>query len=155
MAPSLAVDDRIALDTFLQEMYFLFEEVAVGRWVDPELRDLYTTAWVDGGRFFLEARSRLLPEQMGLPPNLSGPVGEELDPALEEAGLTGVHLQLKIRGYELARDRYRANPSRRLLLRLFKWANVVLGSLAGLVGGAEAIKEMKESLEAGVEEEEV
>jgi hypothetical protein len=40
-----------------------------------------------------------------------------------------------------------------VLRRELRWGNVVLGSLAGAIGAAEAIKEFKETVEAGLEDE--
>ena len=50
-------------------------------------------------------------------------------------------------------NRFFDTPGRGLLRRALRWGNVVLGSLAGAIGAAETIKEFKEAVEAGLEDE--
>ncbi len=74
---------------------------------------------------------------------------------LDELGLTGKQWNVKITGFERARRRRKPKePSgkRKWFLRIFGWANIILGSLANLLPGADAIKEYKESVEEGLKE---
>ncbi len=97
-----------------------------------------------------EMRRRLLaeaePPEPWLPP--------VVDRRLELAGLTGRSLDHKLRGFERALDRFDASPSRRLLRSVLRWADVILGSIVAALGVGEALKEFKETVEAGLEDEE-
>ncbi len=81
---------------------------------------------------------------------------DELRPSLDEAGLTGDQLALKMAGFRHARSSWLSRRLKRLLLGILKWLNIFLGSLGDvlrkLVPGFEAVKEYKESLEHGLEE---
>jgi hypothetical protein len=148
----VASDDREKLGEFIDEIHNLLR-VAVDRhrdWLPAELQESYWSAFhaldkaVDVTRRQLEA------------PELSQPMGgldEPLDDRLERAGLTGEQLQLKLSGWRRALNRFFDRPGRGLLRRALRWGNVVLGSLAGAIGAAETIKEFKEAVEAGLEDE--
>jgi hypothetical protein len=72
---------------------------------------------------------------------------ERLDADLERLGLTGSNLEIKLAGWRRARARLRDSLTRRALRSAFRWANTLLGSLAGAIGAAEALKELKEITE--------
>jgi hypothetical protein len=148
----MALEDRERLAKFIDEIYNLLR-VSVDRhreWLPLDLRESYWSAFqaldeaVGATRQELEA-----PE----PSNPTGARGERIDDRLERAGLTGAQLDLKLSGWRGALDRFFNTPGRGLLRRALRWGNVVLGSLAGAIGAAEAIKEFKETVEAGLEDE--
>ncbi len=69
---------------------------------------------------------------------------------LSRVGLTGANLRVKLRGWSRAYEGWQSNG---LTLRpVFRWANTILGSLAGVVGAAESLKEYKESVENAYED---
>ena len=71
--------------------------------------------------------------------------------ALEEIGLTGIQLQLKLQGFFGAIGRRVGRLSRRWLREVLAWANVILGSLARVLPAAEVVKEYKECLEVALD----
>jgi hypothetical protein len=83
-----------------------------------------------------------------------------LEKGLEEVGLSGDDLALKVAGYGRARrelDMAVAIPKPPrglgwLFQRVLAWLNIVLGSLSTVIPGAEAIKEFKDSIENGIED---
>jgi hypothetical protein len=132
--------DRQQLAEVLQDIYYLLEDVGVTRneWVTPELREAFATAWLDTGGSFSATAQWLQ--------------GEDADAPLQIVGLTGVQLEVKVRGYWLARQEFERRRIPRLLRKLFRWMNVLLGSLAAAFPPAEPIKELKEALEADLED---
>jgi hypothetical protein len=62
-------------------------------------------------------------------------------------GLAGAQLDLEQGGFRRALERFQSRVTRQTLSRVLGWANVILGSLGGVVPGVEAIKEYKESFE--------
>jgi hypothetical protein len=99
-----------------------------------------------------QVRFALLPETSLDMPN-EGAV-ESLETRLGAAGLLSPDLDLKLAGYSRAESRFRVSPAKRLLKSALRWANVLLGSIVVVVGAGEALKELKEAIEAGVEDQE-
>jgi hypothetical protein len=66
--------------------------------------------------------------------------------------LTGSQLDFKLTGFRRLRERFRSFGSRHVFRRALRWADVILGSLAGVVGAAEPIKEFKEGVEAAIDD---
>jgi hypothetical protein len=80
-----------------------------------------------------------------------------LNAELENAGLTGNQLLLKLRGYLRARNEFRSRAGMERLKRLLKWMNSLLGSMAlvpVLSNLVEPIKELKEAIENMIEDTE-
>ena len=83
---------------------------------------------------------------------------------LSFAGLDGVQLDLKLKGFNASYenlklfkllgffDSTKKKALRKLLLKILKWINILLGSISSLIPAGEAIKEYKEAIEAGLEE---
>ena len=148
----MALEDRERLGEFIGEIQSLLR-VAVerhGDWLPRDLQESYRAAFRELGEAVDATRRELKPPEPSEP--TPGP-GERLDDRLERAGLTGEQLELKLGGWRRAVDRFFNRPGRGLLRRALRWGNVVLGSLAGAIGAAEAIKEFKETVEAGLEDE--
>jgi hypothetical protein len=75
-----------------------------------------------------------------------------LDAQLAHVGLKGRQLALKLRGTRGALDRFRDAGTKRAFRSVLGWANIILGTLAGLVPGGETIKEYKEAYEQASED---
>jgi hypothetical protein len=115
---------------------------------DEEMLQLLRTAYFDLLQTLIELRNELL-----------GPQGESHDLALGRVGLTGSGQVVKVRGFRRALERIaRSGPAARLkwVKKAFDWANIVLGSLAGVpvIGQlAEPIQELKGSVEAQADDD--
>lgn len=70
---------------------------------------------------------------------------------LDEAGLAGAQLQLKLEGLNDAWKRFNENGTVRFLKHLLGWINSILGSLAAVIPPAETWKEFKEAIEKLIE----
>jgi hypothetical protein len=138
-------NDRRALATFVSEV----EELLGGTlanpatWFPVDLQEPLQSAWEELAPSFAMA-----PRYLAEPPDAN-----LLEAQLVHVGLTGRQLALKRTGWERARDSFRARVTKRALSRALRWANIILGSLAGLIPGADAIKEYKEAVEQAVEDE--
>jgi hypothetical protein len=91
-------------------------------------------------------------------PQISSWQSQVEDPAnserLENAGLSGGQLSLKLQGLNAAWNRFKRRGSTRLLRNLLGWINAILGSLAQVIPGVEALKELKEAIEKLLAEDE-
>jgi hypothetical protein len=76
------------------------------------------------------------------------------DEELRRVGLTGRQLQLKLIGFNGAWDRLRQWGSVKVLKKVLEWIDIILGSLASIIPGADAIEEFKDSAKAGIDENE-
>jgi hypothetical protein len=76
------------------------------------------------------------------------------DIKLQQAGLAGQQLDLKLQGFQSAYEDLKLMGGIKRLKRFFKWANLILGSLAAVIPAVELLKEYKGSAEIGVEEAE-
>ena len=110
-----------------------------------ELRQPIADAWNELGSAFEEVTKGLVEGE-----------GEELvsDDALRRIGLTGMQLELKLRGFNSAWDKFKQWGSIKLLKKLLDWIDIILGSLASVIPGADAIEEFKDSAKQGIEEDE-
>ncbi len=61
--------------------------------------------------------------------------GAEVTERLDDVGLTGVHLGVKLTGWFRALSEWREARTADALRRAFRWANVMLGSLGKVVAG--------------------
>jgi hypothetical protein len=75
-----------------------------------------------------------------------------LDAQLAHAGVKDRLLALKIRGVRRAFVRLRDEGAKVAFKSVLSWANIILGSLGGIVPGIESIKEYKEVCEQAVED---
>lgn len=151
----MPLEDRQRLDAFVDECYQLLRTVVFEYrgWLPDELRDAYEVAFISLETSRAELRRALVPEMFvsNIPYDDDYLVLLEL--RLEQAGLVGPQWALKEAGWKRALDRFRRFPTRFVLRGALKWANVILGSLAGVVGAAETLKEFKEAVEAGIEDD--
>ncbi|MBI1882570.1 MAG: hypothetical protein HYR94_30720 [Chloroflexi bacterium] len=65
---------------------------------------------------------------------------------LNEAGLTDEQLQLKLDGLNDAWETFKKNGTVKFLKNLLEWINVILGSIAKVIGLSEGLKEFKEAV---------
>jgi hypothetical protein len=144
----MSLEERKELVEFVEDVHGLLRDVVFEHpeLLPGELLNLYGSAVSEVETHVIETRLALLE----VPPESLG----DLDDKLENAGLSGDQLALKLKGYWRAVTSFRQTlPHRRFLLRrAFRWANVVLGSLAGVIGAAEPLKELKGVVEAGIED---
>jgi hypothetical protein len=133
--------DGRTLQQFLTEVEEVFAKVLEDRenLLPADLHDAFLEAWP-------EVRSRISRTRHDLTTIAS------VEERLPEAGLTGKQLDLKLAGFGRALESLRRKWGRKLLKPVLKWANILLGSLAAVLPGAELIKEYKESLENAAEE---
>ncbi len=138
------------LDDFIDQTETLLQELVDNRdsLMRRHLRDSLHRAWTA-----LRTRDAFNQLRIGL--------RQTLPNQLTVAGLDGAELDLKLEGFNEAMDAFRLQMQatgwigrrlRKLLLRLLKWINTILGSLSSVIPSGEAIKELKEVLENGVEE---
>jgi hypothetical protein len=111
---------------------------ASGQFIEPELHDLWGSAWQAAGeRQLFQALRRAIEER-------------QRDAELDNAGLSGPELDLKLAGFQAARDAALVNPTRRLLGRLLAWMDVILDSLIAALLVGEPIGELKKVLETAL-----
>ena len=77
---------------------------------------------------------------------------EDINEELDDLGLTGDHLKYKIRGFYKSKEQWGFRRIARLILRVLKWADIILGSICNIVPGGEIVKEFKEAVEESIEE---
>jgi hypothetical protein len=144
--------ERERLSEFTFSIYeFLGAVIASSQWVPEELQEDYRRSLTSGAERGLgDLRLRLLAEDA----DDEREAIAALDQRLDSAGLSGADLELKLHGYDRAHAIFVQSPSRRLLKSVLRWANVLLGSLVSALGAGEALKELKEAVEAGVEDRE-
>lgn len=73
---------------------------------------------------------------------------------LEALGLVGNELEMKLAGFTNAFERFVMLGGVRALKKVLRWINLFLGSLASAVPGVDALKEVKEAVEIGIDEAE-
>jgi hypothetical protein len=136
----MSLEDREALRTFLSELREILGRVLED---SPDLfgqgADDLWAAWEE---LIASGLFEFLDRQLA---------SEDLDRPLEHgyslldlAGLTGANLRLKLRGWGRVYAAWRASP--RVLRPVIRWADSLLGSVTGVIGAAEALKELKEAL---------
>ena len=134
--------DREQIETFLLELEDLLRDALHG----PEAGALFRSdlleelrgAWEEMPALFGEARADLMsPERE-----------PEVVAGLRRVRLFGRQLAMKIGGWKTSSAAFLRDKTGRLLSAALGWGDVILGSLAGVVGAAEGIKEFKEAVEA-------
>jgi hypothetical protein len=132
---STSFDPRIDdLDIFLDEVENLFDRI-VGPWRDllfpEEFRQPLSDAWDDAKQSLQQIKDQIASSS----------------DRLEEVGLSGSQLALKLQGLRSAWDAFRRSGTVQLLKKLLEWINLILGSLAQAIPVGEALKEIKEVIE--------
>ena len=138
------VIDEAALGLFLTDLDEILGEVVAilgalpAPHASPDLVSAHASAWAE------------LRERDTLPFVLSEIEGPDAGASLEAVGLTGEQLRFKLTGWLGALTEWREARSFDALMRAFRWANLVLGSLSQVLAGpgADALKEFKEGTEA-------
>lgn len=137
-------EDRRDLQQFIEEFRDLMEDVTGPRHpglLSPTRRDELRAAFEELTDVFTQVRDALENpdiETSAIPPRTL---------SLTDADLIGPNRERKISGFRRGLERFRDWASRKTLGRAFRWANTILGSLAGVIPGAEALKELKEYAE--------
>jgi hypothetical protein len=118
------------------------------RVADEQMRNLLINAYEELAQNVLQLRYELLrPED----------VGPRYDYDLGQVGLTRNGWRVKWHGFSTGIDNLLRHRSRPAAKRVFRWANVILGSLSGVPGAGvvvEPLRELKESIEASGEDAE-
>ncbi len=145
----MSLEDRRALSDFVDELHDVLAHEVRG---NPD-------EFGEAGNDLMEALEEL--EESGGPFDLvagqliAADFADEPDEdgrsLLDRLGLSGANLRLKLGGWARAYDQWRADPGT-ALRRVFRWSNTLLGSMAGVVGAAEPLKEFKESVENAYED---
>lgn len=132
--------EREYLTRFLDEVEHLMAEIVEQRerFFRAELRELIQRAWDEVRPRFGKLRDALS----------SGVFDDRLD----EVGLRGAQLELKMRGFGLALEEFRRSGRLGLLKKLLDWINTILKSLVAAIPGGEPIVELKEILEKEIQE---
>lgn len=139
------------LSEFLGDLRHVLEPIPTNdhfRAADPDLSKDLETSW----QAFDKATDDLINELLS--------IRNENDPRairLQEAGLRDAMLAMKTRAMNRARPARRPEKTTKppwLLRKFLRWANVLLGSLASVLPGAELLKEYKEAVEIGIDEAE-
>jgi hypothetical protein len=135
---------RGVLADFLIELEALLPRTLDGYegWFPPELRGPLRSAWAELGESFPMA-DRYLRE----PPD-----AVLLDAQLAHVGLAGNQLRLKVGAFRGKLAGLGELITKPMLKSALGWANIILGSLSGIVPGVEAIKEYKESFEQALDD---
>ena len=137
------MSDRTDLADFMVSVKDILQQVV--EWRDllfrEELREPIADAWQAMHSAFDDVRLGLVE-------------GDEVvsEQALERIGLTGKQLDLKLIGFNGAWDKFKQWGTVKLLKRLLDWIDIILGSLASLIPGADAIEEFKDAAKQGIEE---
>lgn len=126
------------LPDFLKEVEDLFDAI-IKSWGDLLFKEKYRAPLADAWH---ELKDRL----PALRKELDHP-STDLKDRLNDAGLTGRQLEVKLLGINEAWQRFREYGSVRLLRRLLGFINDALGSLAAAVPGIEALDELKKIIE--------
>lgn len=146
----MSIDDRRDLRKFIHEFRVLMDEVTDGTThpdlLSPERRSELRQAFEELVReeperpsVFDRVRNAIVPA-IETSPGLTGL-------SLTDADLIGANRARKTAGWRRAVQRFKRSVSRNTLGRAFRWANMILGSLAAVIPPAEALKELKEYAE--------
>lgn len=137
------MSDRNDLYRFVDHVHSILNQVVDWRELlfREELRQPIADAWDELQPAFDEVKQ--------------GVEGEDLsDDDLRRVGLMGKQLELKLKGFHSAWDKFKSWGSVKILKTVLDWIDIILGSLASLIPGADAIAEFKDSAKKGIEESE-
>ena len=145
-SPTAAPLDRGLLVEFLTTLRSVLEDSLR----DPQRAPWFLTALYDpllGGWDDVQPSFDMAIRYLSEPPDPN-----LLDAQLAHAGFKDRLLPLKISGAVRAFDRLRGEGTKLAFKSVLGWANIILGSLGGIVPGIESIKEYKEVCEQAVED---
>lgn len=142
--PTPVEDPLAVIADFLSEFQRVIPEAldSQSSWFQEALRQPLQDAWDE-----LDPSFAMADRYTREPPD-----ARLFEAQLAHVGLTGAQLRLKVGAFRGALGTWRQDLSKKGLQSLLGWANIILGSLAGIVPGAEAIKEYKEAFEQTVED---
>jgi hypothetical protein len=134
-------DNLNTLGGFLDETSALFDNMT-GAWcqilIVSDLRQPLQDAWQEARTQFDELKNAV-----------STPSNFEI---LRKAGLADKQWRLKWKALQKAWKRFAESGTVKFLKKVLGWINMILGSLASVLGGAgEGLKELKESIELLIE----
>lgn len=138
------MSDQTDLRDFLNETEALLTEIIDRRaeFIPEELQPYFVEAWPEVRASISTAKDDLFTRVV-------------VSDRLPSAGLTGKQLALKLFAFRRSVDALKLGGwSRRLLKRVLDWLNTILGSLASVLPGVDAIKEFKEAIENALDEKE-
>lgn len=129
-----------SLEDFLKELRSILEEATIsGEGLVPAyLTPLLIEAWPEVATKY-EALQQAV--QSG-----------EYETRLQEAGLRGPQFRVKAEGFGRHLSIFRSDRKPKWLKKLLRWADIILGSLASVIPGGDAVQEFKEAIEAGAED---
>jgi len=138
------MSDRNDLYQFVDDVHVILKQVVDWRELlfREELRQPIVDAWDELQSAFDDVKQRVESE------NLTS------DEHLQQVGLMGKQLELKLKGFSGAWDKFKSWGSVKILKTVLDWIDIILGSLASLIPGADAIEEFKDSAKKGIEESE-
>jgi hypothetical protein len=134
------LEERALLANVVNEVYELCDETIRSAWLPRDMIQQYDEALLRVNVAMQDGLEILLSDD------------PEVSERLDRAGLGGAELDLKVTGWRRWLRRFRERRTTGLLRRAFKWGNVILGSLSSVVVAFEPLREIKESIEAGLEE---
>ena len=131
--PDLPIDN---LEDFLEEVRKLFDNITY-HWdqilIPAEFRKPLVEAWDE-----LRPAIASLKDEVNSDDNAT---------KLEEAGLSGKQLQLKLGILNRVWEKFKDTGTAKVLRKLLGWINKILASLGAVLPGGEAVKELKEAIE--------
>jgi len=138
------MSDRSDLADFMVSVKDILQQVVEWRGLlfREELRQPIADAWLEVQSAFDDVSSRLIGDD------------EISEDAISRIGLTGKQLELKLKGFNGAWDRFKQWGTVKLLKKLLDWIDIIVGSLASIIPGADAIEEFKDSARQGIEDSE-
>jgi len=139
------VSDRTALIDFMVAVRDILQQVVEWRGLlfAKELRQPIADAWLEVQSAFDDVDVRLRSVE-----------GDEIvsDDELAKIGLTGKQLELKLKGFNSTWGRFKQWGTVKALKKLLDWIDIILGSLASIIPGADAIEEFKDSAKQAIED---
>ena len=137
-------EDREDLRQFVEDFRALMKELTDGTHpslLSPARRRELADAFNDLGAVFDQVGQDLATAPIETSPR------SPASASLTDAGLIGDNRARKTGRFKAALDRFRSWPTRKTLGRVFRWANMLLDSLAAVLPQAEALKELKKFAE--------
>jgi hypothetical protein len=136
LGASAGAENRAALAAFLRELQSILPTARADHpeWFASDLLEPLSDAWDEVVPSF-EMAIRYLEE----PPDAN-----LLDAQLAHVGLGGKQAAVKLKGFADSALDLVNEGTKKAFGRVLGWGNILLGTLASVIPGAEAIKEMKE-----------
>ena len=135
--PSASGIDIDELSDFLTDTRNVFQKVVDAREVlfREDVRKLIKDSWDQIQRNITSVSSTVKDAD------------SQLCQKLGQVGLSGVQLSLKLTSFKRALKRFTDRGTLKLLEKVLKWINKILGSLMAAIPGTEPIKEFKDAIE--------